>query len=375
MDYIFFLIVLLVVGIILVFKTRKSYVIESTLETMRKSCKSNSQYLHVFVDAGADDLSSQQAMDCMCRALDMADCPENINIIVIIPTKIFSKRSSWDVQLESTCSAQSRYATFFENNVHLYKMGVSRYATGGLQIVSQVAEELEIIKKNDLVMWLPLLTKLEMHWDANIWIDWSTLLVPKSILSYPLKTVPSLEQDIEGFLLRKEVKSTPSYYFINSFFNLECRSLVKPDSLLAPLETLYASTRYPLVMSKDSLISLREIFTTEEEFQFSYGLFSKSYKIFLGMHAIGFSYLKNTSSVPNGLDESLKNIDFQNWASDIGLHMSKDSTIKVVLLHGKLGVGKHVTLEEKIIKYGTEIKFQAFREALIAEELEREKKI
>jgi len=360
-DYIFFFTVLLIVGIIVVLKTRTSFVIESTLEKMRKSCKQTSVRLHVFVDAGPDDNSSQQAMDCVCRALDMADCPETINIFVLIPTQSFSKRSSWDTQLELTCSAQSRYATFFENSVHLYKMGVPRYGIGGLSIISEIAEELETIQENDVVVWLPFLTKLDMHWDTNIFADWSALVSSHSILSYPMKTVPTLEQDIEGFLLRKDIKSLPSFYFINSFLNLECRYFAKPSG--NPLESLYASTKYPLVMSKRSLSTLRGV--PEEDFLFSYQLFSKSYKIFLGMHAIGFSYLKNRSSFPRALN---KNVDskFLTWLSDIGLHLTEKNT--TVLLQGKLGVGKQVSLQEKIIKYGTEIKYQAFREALIAEE-------
>ena len=367
MDYILFFVLLVAVIIVLLFKTRKSLVIESTLETMRKSCERGpkKRRLHLFVDSGPDDLSTQKAMDCVCRALDMADCPETINVIVIIPTQVFSKRSSWDTQLEATCSAQSRYATFFENSVHLYKMGVSRYLEGGLPIILEIAEELETVQKDDLVVWLPLLTKLDMHWDANILADWGALKLPKCILSYPMKTVPTLEQDIEGFLLRKEIKSIPSFYFINSFFNLECRSLVKHDNQ-SPLESLYASTRFPLVMSKDSLSSLKSV-PCNEDFHFSYGLFSNSHKIFLGMHSIGFSYFKNTSTKPRELLESLQQFtEFHSWASDIGIDIINNNLS--VLLHGKLGVGKHVHLQEKIVKYGTEIKYQAFREALLAEE-------
>jgi len=369
-DILFFFAIVLVVGLVFIFKTRTSYVIESTLETMRKSCTPSPRRLHVFVDAGLDDVYSQQAMDCVCRALDMADCPENINVFVVIPTQVFSKRSSWDIQLESTCTAQSRYATFFESSVHLYKMGVSRYKTGGLSLIAEVVQELETIQKDDLVMWLPFLTKLDRHWDANIVADWNTLVFPKSILSYPMKTVPTLEQDIQGYLFQTEIKSMPSYYFINSSLNLECRSLAKPNNNY-PLESLYASTKYPLVMSKDSFQTLGGI-QTEEDFQFSYGLFSNLFKVFLGMHALGFTYLKNTSTLPRGLQERFTSIEFLTWAKDVGLHV-KNSAAHVDL-HGKLGVGKYVPLEEKIIKYGTEIKYQAFREALLSEEANREKK-
>lgn len=364
-DSLFFFVFLLIVGIIVVLKTRTSFVIESSLESMRKSCKQASPRLHVFVDAGPDENSSQQAMDCVCRALDMADCPETINIFIIIPTQVFSKRSPWDTQLEPICNAQSRYATFFESSVHLYKMGVSRYGNGGVSIIAEIVDELETVQQNDVVVVLPLLTKLDMHWDTNILSDWEGVS-PNCILSYPMKHVPTLEQDIEGFLLRKDIKSLPSFYFINSFFNLESRSFAKPSE--NPLESLYASTKYPFVTRKSSLISLRGF--SEEDFQFSYQLFSKSYKIFLGMHAIGFSYLKNRSSFPRGLSENLES-NFQSWANDIGLLVTEENT--TVLLHGKLGVGKQVSLQEKIIKYGTEIKYQTFREALIAEELEKKK--
>jgi hypothetical protein len=335
----------------------------------------------------------------------MADCPENIHIFVIIPTQYFTRKSPWDTQLESTCSSHPRYSTFFEKNVHLFKIGIPRYAQGGLQTVANILGDLETIKENELVVWVPILSKLEKHWDTHVLKDWGTItrgssgvteeglsqsasgtsasgtsasgtacsstLKHRAILSYPLQTVPSLEQDIEGYLFQREITSTPSYYFINSFFNLECRSFAKTDWHRAPpIQSLYVSFNYPVVMINSSLQQMKEIIHTED-LQFSFALARQSYNIFIGMHSIGFTYRKNTSSVPIGLNTTLEqSLEFREWAEKIGIQciLNQGSMECKILLHGKMGTGKDVPLQEKIIKWGTEIKYQTFREALLSDD-------
>ena len=369
MEFVLFLVCLAIIVIVIISKTRTSYVRENILESMRNSCKSVSQNLHVFIDAGPDELSSQRAMECVCRALDMAVCPENIHIFVIIPTQYFARKSSWDTQLESTCSSQSRYSTFFENNVHLFKLGLPRYARGGLQTVANILSDLETIQESELIVWMPILTRLEKNWDAHVRKDWESVstVTDEPVLSYPMHTVPTLEQDIEGYLFQREIKSTPCYYFINSFFNLESRSFAKTEH---SAQSSFLSCNYPLVTKNSSLKQIKEIIHGED-FQFSYAM--ARYSIFLGMHSIGFTHRKNTSSVPVGLFTSLEqSAEFREWAEKVGIHclFTQEGVRCKVMLHGKMGTGKEVSLQEKINKWGTEIKYQTFREALLSEEAE-----
>lgn len=369
-DFLIFFICCIVLVIILISKSRTTFVRENTLEIMRRTCKDTNSFINVFIDAGPDELSSQKAMECACRALDMADCPEKVHVFVIIPTQYFARKSSWDNHLESICSSQSRYSTFFESNMHLFKIGTLRYASGGLKTVAKILVDLETIESHEIVVWMPILSKVEKCWDTHIRKDWNSVNTvshndrKSTILSYPMLTVPSLEQDIEGYLFQREITSTPSYYFINSSLNLECRPFA--SNLKSVVETLYISSNYPMVMSKTCFTSIENCIHGED-LQFSFALQSQSQsQLFIGMHSIGFTYRRNTSAVPLGLGIAIQHLPgFKDWVESIGIKVT-DGFLEV-MIQGKLGVGKRVSLDEKILKWGTEIKYESFKEAYLSE--------
>jgi len=333
---------------------------ETTLEIMRKRCIKKS-VLHVFVDAGIDD--PHRSMECVCRALDSSDCPDCINLYVIIPTSSF-RRSTWETSLEAMCTAYPRYNTFFDSNIHLYKMSAQNYGTGGLHVVGSILNNLQTIELQDLVVWLPPLIKLDEGWDTSIRHDWS----PGCVLSYPMQQVPSLEQNIEGYLLRREVKSSPCYYFIDASLQLGCRPQTKPNLI----ESNYLSLFFPLTATKQYLLDLTKDGNLEniyDDLDFSFKV-QQSSKINVGSKALGFTYRKGAANPIKRLWTLWQIQEFKQWAEKIGIEFVEEKKSIRVLLHGSLGTDKEPHLTDKITRWGTEVKYESFREELLFEDQE-----
>jgi hypothetical protein len=359
MDIIFFIVVCVVLVMIFV---RPQRIPETVLEVMRKKCIRKPPF-HVFVDAGIDD--PYRAMECVCRALDTADCPELINVYVIIPTSSFRK-SSWETSLEAMCTAYPRYNTFFESSVHLYKMSALKYGSGGLHVVGTILGNLETIQDQDMVIWLPPLIKLEEGWDSAMVVDWT----PDSMISYPMQQVPSLEQNIEGYLLRREIKSTPCYYFIDTSLQLGCRAQAKPEKIISN----YASTFFPLSFTKTSMLQLTRTGTLDginDDLEFSYKVFKSDLKLYVASKAIGSTYRKGVANPKQKLWHLWENDqNFKSWGEDIGLDFFPDTKSIKILLHGSMGTSKTPSLLDKITRWGTEVKYESFREELLFDEEE-----
>jgi hypothetical protein len=244
-------------------------------------------------------------------------------------------------------------------------MSAQNYGSGGLHMIGTILKNLESIQEQDMVVWLPPLTKLEEGWDSSILFDWNT----DTVLSYPMQQVPSLEQNIEGYLLRREIKSSPCYYFIDTSFQLGCRPQAKPERMV----TQYISSFFPLVFTKAILMRVTENAHLEniyDDLELSYKLFTRDQKLAVASKALGSTYRKGNSNPSKKLwtmwhtDQS-----FQSWSSEIGLEFCKDNEIKI-LLHGTMGTSKMPLLSDKIIRWGTEVKYESFREEVLFEDAE-----
>jgi hypothetical protein len=308
-------------------------------ETLVHDC-SPRKILHVLLDGGHD---ADLAMDCVCRLLDCADCPQLINVFVLVPLST-SKPTVWDTSLAATCSAFPRYSKFFENNVHIYKMSLKHYGKGGLSIITQTIHSLESILNDDWVVWMPYLSKLELHWDTKLVEDWK-VLPERSVLSFPLQQVPSLEKGIEDMLFLKKLERLPFFYTITSS-GVSIRVQAKPS--VHP--SLYLGLGYPLVTKKQHFL-----FSTEDDFQESYALWKSSVSIYVSKHSLGFTHLNKSSSQTMVQDKE--------WLQRIGIR-------DTVTIQGLMGMSSSPLLQEKILKYGSEIKYQSFKESLVMEGFE-----
>jgi hypothetical protein len=307
-------------------------------EIQRPSC--SRKKINIFVDGGQDpDL----AMECVCRAMDSADCPELLHIFVLVPLSSSLKPTVWDTSLTSTCAAYPRYTTFFEANVHIYKMSLRSYGSGGIGTVTDCVQSLQSLKDDDLVMWLPYLSKLEISWDTKLFEEWSSLL-PQSLLSFPLQQAPSLEKGIEDMILFKKIESFPCFYFLTPTYDLSIRPQAKPQTH----PSLYISTGYPLLTEKRFFF----IHSTDD-LSASYALWKLKVSLYVSKHSLGFTF-RNQSSSPVLPDEE--------WSNLIGI---KKGTVSIQAL---MGMSDTPSLDEKILKYGSEIKYESFKETLMMED-------
>ena len=295
----------------------------------------------MFVDGENSDL----ALECVCRAFDNAECPESMHIYVLVPLSS-TKPTVWDTGLASTCSARSSNSysqTLFETNVHIYKMSFKHFGKGGVSTVTQVLHSLESIQSDELILWLPYLSKLDLHWDTKVLEDWTTLPTD-SALSFPLQMVSSLEKGIEDLILFKKNESLPCFYFITSSHDLA----IRPQAKALTHTTPYLSVGYPLLMKKSSFL-----LESGHDLEISFGLWKQSISMFVSKYSLGFTYLNQSSS------SSLNSFSTE-WLELIGIKGS-------LRIQGLMGMSAQPTLQEKVFKYGSEIKYQSFKESLVME--------
>jgi len=310
---------------------------QPTLDTMRSKCL-RLKKLNVFIDGGPDpDL----AMECVCRALDASDCPENVQVYVLVPLSSSLKPTVWDSAIANTCAAFPRYNTYFESSVHIYKMSLKSYGQGGLNTVAYVLNTLESIHPEDLVVWLPYLSKLELNWDSKLLEDWISLK-PESVLSFPLQHAPSLEKGIEDMIMFKKISSLPCFYFLTPDLDISIRPQANPELH----KTLYLSTGYPMVLQKKSFITSKDDFSTCYEFE------KQNISLYVSKHSLGFTLMKTTTS---------QSLQCKDWLELVGIKNG------VVSIRALMGMSAHPNLSEKILKYGSEIKYQSFKEMLLME--------
>jgi hypothetical protein len=327
---------------------------------MRKTCTQQTN-LSVFIDAGEDDPLYTRALDCVCRALDSAECPERINIYVLLPLRTGGKKSLFETSLDSTCTAFSTYSTFFEANVHVYKLTMAHYGTGGLEAVSHCLKELESIHDDDVLVWIPTTVKLDHHWDSNIKSDWlrakksteSEVDTTTYLLSYPLLPLPTFEQNLENILFFKTQTSSPSYFYIDHTLTLGCRAQVNPSLF----RTQVISAHYPFVVNKSTFLKNFSNYC-EEELGLSFSL--RQIPLYVGKTSIGFTLRKSSTTLAHTKSKlSNYSSDFFSWLEDRGVvNFNVDP-------YAFMGVEKRATLEEKQMKWGTEVKFQSFKESLL----------
>ena len=367
--------VILILGALKIFKSPTKI---SSLDAMKQTCKIRSK-LNVFVDAGEDDPLYSLALDCVCRALDMSECPEHINIFIIVQVQAKSKKNVIETSLESTCEAFSNYSMFFEDSIHVFSLNAENYGKGGLSAMSYCLKQLESISESDTVIWMPHTIKLDKFWDRKILKDMNTLqdMQEKSfnhekknhLISYPLVSVTSLEQNLEELLfIRKQEDVSPCYYFVDHSLQLGSRqqsdkTLRKKEGTTL-LSTKYISSTFPFVTFKHSFLDCETHFNSHEvDLVLSFKL--RNVSMYLGNSLLGKTLRKHSFS-QFLIQESLEKLkldtenkeEFSTWLLERGVNAKNN-----VLYYGFMGVEINESLEEKCRKWGTEAKYMSFKEA------------
>lgn len=366
--------VIIILGALKIFKGPMKI---SVLDEMRQTCKVRSK-LNVFVDAGEDDPLFSLALDCVCRALDMSECPEHINIFIIVQVQAKSKKNVFETSLESTCEAFSNYSMFFEDSIHVFSLNAENYGKGGLPAMSYCLKQLDSISGNDTVIWMPHTIKLEKFWDRKILHDLHTLHVMEEnlnhgkdiqLISYPLVSVTSLEQNLEELLFtRKQEDVNPCYYFIDHSLQLGSRKqsekMSRKKEGAALLSTKYISSTFPFVTVKQSFLACEEHFYSHEvDLVLSFNL--RNVSMYLGNSLLGKTLRKHSFSqflIQDALEkiksDKEHSKEFSAWLLERGVN-SKNN----VLYYGFMGVEINEGLDEKCRKWGTEAKYMSFKEA------------
>ena len=305
----------------------------------KSTCKEN--ILHLFIDGQVDDINV--AMECVCCALDNAKCPNFLQFHILIPISYPDEVTAWDSELVSLCTSKPNYNTFFKENVHFYKYNI-RKRKSLLHHMASLLEELESV--DSYIVLLPTLTKLVYGWDEKIRND--LLIMSSDILVYPL------------------LKSEESY-FIESiprpgFFSICPDTLgftVKQFHIAKQSFSLGLSLRHPIITSKSVWLRLKN--APSEDLALTSYCINLDFIIVHGAQGIGHSLYKNTTNKVRASNE------LKLYSTPKSLFYLSMDYLNSFTVYAKSILGIHIydTLEEKILKYGYEAKYQSAKHSVL----------
>jgi hypothetical protein len=357
-GYILGILILFVVGQVI----RSSWIQRSKLSELSSKCADLS-ILHVLIETEFGLV--QDAVDCVSRLMDNANCPTQLAVHVLEPVTSVKAVDIFGPELERACKLGNNFSHYFKENVFIHKVHRTRNLSGFSAMKYLLDHLQKTLRKSDIVMWIPSNARFTLGWDTGIRNDFVELKKKQGhILSYPLLPMPSSHRDIERFFL-SEQRPTPSFFALRDDLVFESLPMSRPG--VTP--SIGLSLKHPVASTADILYNITET-ETNTDLALSLGVFSLGYHIFHGSASLAFKmpHLSVSNRRLNlqeifRVKEDVEDEIFQEWLTNMALQITEDSDM---ILYGRAYMGMTIesTLQEILVKYGSEASFETEKEAL-----------
>lgn len=338
----------LVVAFILLLVLVKSRANQKTrIQALPFSC-THQLSLHVVLECELGLVND--AVDTACRLMDFAKCPLKIHLHIVESVTSIKALDVLTPALEQSCALLPTYGMFFRDNIYIHKVHTSRELVG-MKALRHVLQ-LETIHDHDFVLWVPSLLRPNKHWDT---LRDDLAKIQNQILVLPLLPIPTSDKDIES-LVFPETQAKPSFFVLNESFQLIATEMKRP----AITPSIGLSSRHAFAAKKSILFTL---LNNDDmcELCLSFKAFQSHIQLVHSSVALGHTrslYHGEKFTLAHYL-ESKDDEDVLSWFRSIAI--SKDGEIFGRAL---LGVTENATLQEILVKYGSEAGFATEQEAL-----------
>lgn len=354
-----------VLGILILFIVgqviRSSWIQKSKMSQLSSKCADLS-VLHVLIETEFGLV--QDAVDCVSRLMDNANCPTQLAVHVLEPVTSVKAVDIFGPELERACKLGTNFSHYFKENVFIHKVHRTRNLSGYSAMKYLLDHLQKTLRKSDIVIWIPSNSRLTQGWDVGVRNDFVELKKKQGhILSYPLLPMPSSHRDIERFFLAEQ-RPSPSFFALRDELLFESLPMSRPG--VTP--SIGLSFKHPVASTADILYNVVDT-ETNSDLALSLAAFSLGYNIFHGSASLAFKmpHLSVTNRKLNmqeifRIREEVEEEIFQEWLEKMALRITESD----VVLYGRAYMGMTIesTLQEILVKYGSEASFETEKEAL-----------
>jgi hypothetical protein len=345
---------------------KASYDRSKRQDALRKNCLQD-KILHVLIES---ELGQHEASaELIARLMDSCACPNRVQVHVLEHVSSIKAHDLLTPALARSSLSQSRYATYFSEQVHILKVHQSR-ALIGPRAYQHLLSTLEHLAPDDIIVLMPHqpLT-LVADWDVTVRMDFSGK--DNAIVTYPMLT-PTAEDWTSYFTSLPE---PAAFFVLNENLDLVARPMARPAMVPAfgiSLRHPFAGQRANMELFLSNLVAhnLTEdlaISALAKALQIDVVHSSKllakcaNQRRFANRRTNLSALHKLVASSPE-LSEDGENAAVQHSLYEMALEFQDDD----VLVYGRayLGISASSTKQEILIKWGSEEAFETEKEAL-----------
>ena len=294
-----------------------------------------------------------KAMECVCSAFDNAQCPHKLHLHVFIPLQTAAQETDWDTALDYLCASMPTYNTHFASNIHLHKFNVRKRAPTP-KLLATTLGDLESIRADEAVFWLPALTRLVKHWDVAVRKE----IQPESILVFPLLKASEAPYDAFVALGLQPSHVDVGYFYVDAaMLSFSVRAMHLPQQG----DSLGLSLRHPFACTKQVALSLGE--APEEDLALSAFVHSSKTRVLHSALRMGQTYWSNLPSREKSRARLASVNPPDEWLDSIAVQRVDNDFI----VHGRsiLGMTAACNLSEKQSKWGSEARYESMKKAVL----------
>ena len=318
--------------ILIAFIFVRNYVIQKRrVEKLTTVC-AEKKVFYVFIEGQLG--LNQDLVQNVSFLLDNADCPTRLQLHILEPVQSVREEDLLGKDLENACKLAPNYSTFFKESVFIHK--IHRAKLDLTDSISHILSSLKkTIKDDDFILWIPPNARMMKKWDSLVRKD-----ISDDIVVWPLS--PPIKYDIERYFYTEIPEA--NFFVVGEDFQYEPRPMARPGIV----KSCGISFRHPLGTKKSILVQL---VGAKTDFDLSFKAFS--FKIMNGAGALGFA----ERPAPN----RKRNLDYmpedENWKTEQGID-------EEIYGRAMLGMTLESSIQEILVKYGSEVNFEREKEAL-----------
>lgn len=277
----------------------------------------------------------QNAVENVSQLLDNAECPTRLAVHVLEPVASIRDEDVLLKELERACKLAPNYNTFFKESVFIHK--IHRLKLDETNAIIHFLSSLKrTIEDDDRVLWIPPSARLKRNWDEVVRKDAGDIVV------WPFPEPPKL--DIERYFYTEPLPEA-SFFRLTNDFQYEPFSMARPGMT----RSLGISMRHAFATSRKQIEMLSGCKT---DMCIAYK--SRKLEIMNGSEALGFCTRASSNRKAN-IDAIQKDADFQNNQGFDG---------EEVFGRALLGMTVNYSLQEILVKWGSEVAFERERDIL-----------